>query len=113
VMDRFLAELVVPELLGAGAQREACRRHERPQRAALLADRAVAGDDVAEVGRHLETHLAAMAAASVGLGCGHVRSPLCAETRCACPDARGRRARPRTAGSTCRRTRSAPRSASR
>src|SRR5262249_55148345 len=61
VMDRFLAELVVLKVPGAGAQREARRRHERPQRAALLADRAVAGDDVAEVGRHLETHLAAVA----------------------------------------------------
>src|SRR5262249_18099238 len=74
VMDRLLAELVVLELLGAGAQREACRRHERPERAALLADRAVAGDDVAEVGRHLEAHLAAMAASGIGLRCGHVRS---------------------------------------
>src|SRR5262249_19819046 len=36
VMDRFLAELVVLEILGAGAQREACRWHERPERAALL-----------------------------------------------------------------------------
>src|SRR5262249_25372363 len=116
VMDRFLAELVVLEVLGAGAQRKACGRHERPQRATLLADRAVAGNDVAECGRTLEAPLAAMAAAGIGLGCGHMPLPIYAETRCACPDARDRRARPRTAGSnssTCRRTRSAPRSVSR
>src|SRR5262249_62055847 len=108
VMDRFLAELVVLEVLGAGGQREACRRHERPTRAAFLADRAVAGDDLAKVGRYLEAYLAAMAAAGIGLGWGHVPSPVSTETRSACPAARGRRARPRTAGSnssTCRRTR--------
>src|SRR5262249_20935533 len=107
VMDRFLAELVILEVLGAGAQREACRRYERPQRAALLPDRAIAGDDMAEIGRRLEAHLAAMEATGIGLGCGHGAAPMDAETRCVYPAARGRRAGPRTAGSnssTCRRT---------
>jgi len=75
VMDGFLAKLVVLERVRAGAQREACRRHEGPERAALLADRAIAGRHVAEVGRHLETHLSAMAAAGIGHGPGHYSKP--------------------------------------
>jgi hypothetical protein len=71
-MEGFLPELIVLEGFRAGAQREAFRRHERPQRAAFLADRAVAGHDLAEIGRHLEAHLAAMAAAGIGLGSGHI-----------------------------------------
>src|SRR5262249_23005035 len=71
VVDRLLPELVIPEFVRAGAQGEMLRRDEAPQRAALLADRAVAGDDGAEVERHLETHLAAMAATGMGLGLGH------------------------------------------
>src|SRR6266851_1387651 len=71
VVDGLLAELVILEVVRAGAQGEMLRRDEAPQRAALLTDRAVAGDDGAEVERHLETHLAAMAAAGMGLGLGH------------------------------------------
>src|SRR5262245_47950313 len=108
VVDRLLAELVVLEILRSSAQREMLRAYEGPERAALLADRAVAGDDAAEVGGHLEAHLAAMAAAGIGLGLGHGAPPsMPVETRCACRPARDRRAVPRTAGSsssTCRRT---------
>src|SRR6266511_4999319 len=70
--DGFFAELVVFEGFRAGTQRDACRWPERPERAALLADRAIAGHDAAEVGRHLEPHLAAMTAAGIGLGSGHI-----------------------------------------
>src|SRR5262245_22282771 len=77
VVDRLLAELVVLEIVRSGAQREMLRRHEGPERAALLADRAVAGDDAAEVGGHLEADLAAMAAAGIGLGFGHPVRRLC------------------------------------
>src|SRR5262245_36555847 len=108
VVDRLLAELVVPEIVRSRAQREMLRRHEGPERTALLADRAVAGDDAAEVGGHLKTHFAAMAATGIGLCLGHRAPPsMPVETRCACRAVRDRRARPRTAGSsssTCRRT---------
>src|SRR5262245_61574797 len=49
VMDRLLAELIVPDVVRAGAQREPIGGDEDPERTALLADRAVAGDDVAEL----------------------------------------------------------------
>src|SRR5207245_10918123 len=107
VMDGFLAELVVLEAVRARTQREVCGRHERPECAALLADRADASNDVNEVGCHLETHLSAMAAAGVGLGSGHFSSPSRPESRSACPAPLGRRAGPRIVGSnssTCRRT---------
>src|SRR5262249_9765599 len=115
-MDGFLPELVVLERVGAGAQREACRRPERQDRAPLRADRTIASLPVVEVGPHLETHPSAMAAASIGLGPGHLLVPSPAESRFVCPAVRGPRVRPRTTdsnNSTCRKTPSAPRSVSR
>src|SRR5262245_39353615 len=106
-MDGFLAELVVPERVGTGAQRETCRRHERPERAALLADRTIASRHVAEVGRHLETHLSAMAAAGISLGPGHLLVPSPVESRFVCPAVRGPPVKPHTTdsnNSTCRKT---------
>src|SRR4029079_690324 len=113
MVEGLLAELIVLEVLRARAQPELFGRHERPQRATLLAERTIACGDAAEVGRHLEAHLAAMAAAGIRLGFGHGVWPISVETRSACPAARDRRAGPRIAGSnnsTCRRTPSAPRS---
>src|SRR5262249_17426518 len=46
-------------------------RHEGPERPALRADGAVAGDHRAEVGGHVETHLPAVAAARQVLDVGH------------------------------------------
>ena len=77
VVDGLLAELVVLEVLRARAQPEVLGRNERPQRAALLTERAVAGGDAAEVGRHLEAHLAAMAAAGIRLRFGHGVTYFC------------------------------------
>ena len=60
-MEALLAELIVPEIVRPGTQAEILGRHEGPECAAFLADRAIAGDDVAEVCRHFEAHLAAVA----------------------------------------------------
>src|SRR5712671_5888471 len=71
VVNYPLFELVVDQSLGPSPPREALRRYECPQRTALDADRAVARVDLAEVRRHLETHLPAMAAARIVLGVRH------------------------------------------
>jgi hypothetical protein len=65
MVNALLAELIVLQVLQARTQRKLVRRDEYPQRAPLLADRAVAGDHAADVGCDLETNLAAVTAAGV------------------------------------------------
>src|SRR3984893_1815943 len=61
----LLSELIVPQILQARTQRKLVCRNEHPQRAPLLADRAVAGDHAADVGCDLETDFTAVTAAGV------------------------------------------------
>jgi hypothetical protein len=66
-----LVEQIFLEVVLAGAQLKAVRRHEREMQALLGADRAVARGHHGEIGGAFEAHHAAMAAAGIGFGFGH------------------------------------------
>src|SRR5450432_28868 len=71
VVDGVLIEFVVGERVLAGEQRELRRGHEREQRAAAAAHRAVAGDDgPGQIDRYPVADLAAVTAALVGIRLG-------------------------------------------
>src|SRR5204863_1502781 len=70
MMDFLFAELVVRQRIVALDELELRRLDERPRRAALDADRAVAVDNFRQVAGGLVTDAAAMAAALIGLGIG-------------------------------------------
>src|SRR5262245_59370518 len=76
VVDGLAVKLVVGQAILAGAQGELVRLHERPQRPDLLADRAVARHDGAQIDGRLVTNVAAMASAAVASGIGHDAFPV-------------------------------------
>src|SRR5262249_41815280 len=71
VVDALLAELIVGERVLSLDELELRRLDEGPERAALGADRTVALQRLGKFGFDLVAHLAAMAAAAVGLGIRH------------------------------------------
>ncbi len=73
VADRVAVEEILLQVLGAGTELEARRRHEHEVQALLGADRAVAGGHHRHVGGAFEADLPAMAAAGVDLVLGHDR----------------------------------------
>jgi len=71
MMDFLFAELVVRQRIVALDELELRRIDERPNRAALDADRAVAVDNLRQVADGFVAHAAAMATALIGFGIGH------------------------------------------
>src|SRR5262249_4944266 len=71
VMDDFAVELVVPQRIFAALQHELLVGRRGHEHAALAADGAVAGHDLAQVDLGLVTDAAAMASPGIGLGLRH------------------------------------------
>src|SRR6476620_8682002 len=87
VVDRMLVEEIFLQVFLAGAELEALRVEEGEMQPLLGADRAVAGGDHRKVAGAFEAHLAAMAAAGIGLAVGHFYTPLLCFPKVRAPDA--------------------------
>ena len=75
MVDGVFVEEVFLQIFFAGAELKAFRIDEGEMQPLLGADRAVAGGDHRKITRAFEAHLAAMAAAGIGLVVGHFDPP--------------------------------------